>query len=355
MTAHKGLKMSNHSQFLRIKKLVGERIIKTAARHNLREIQAEQGASSHIDPTRTRLNAVLAGEGTAEGVASEASKLLADGLLRPLRHDAVQGLEIVFGLPVASGVDKPAFFQDCLNWVELFFEVPVVSAVIHNDEAAPHMHVIMLPLFDGRMIGSRLVGNRKRLNAMQAVFNEQVGQAYGLTRQTPAKRVPVAVRRQYADSVMAEFKSNPSRLNEPAVKTALLELLVSDPMAAAQALGLDKPIGFGRAKPSPIGFGNAASEAPKKQPKKEQSLSCVGFGIPEDDFNPAPDDTASEYVRIPVDDLPPESWDSEEPASVTPDGDYFADCWDGDLGEYITDDAGSARRGIHGTRLSRCD
>lgn len=332
--------MSNHAQFLRIKKLLGEKIILLAAKHNLRELQAENGVDSHIDASRSSFNVVLEGAKTAANVALAAQTMMDNDLSKPLRRDAVRGLEIVFGLPADSGIDETQFFRDCVSWSVRFFEVPLISAVIHNDETAPHCHVILLPLFDGRMIGSGLMGGIKRLQAMHAAFHEQVGEGYGLIQQTPAKRIPVAVRRNYADLILEAFKSNPARINEPAVKTALRELLVTDPMAVAQSLGLettapkehsiDKPIGFVRSKP--IGFSN--STHPKKQ-----SLSCVGFVIPEHDLHPAPDDTSNEYSRIPVDDLPPESWNGEEPASVNPGGDFSADSWDSDRGEFITKDA----------------
>ena len=328
---------TRHTQVVWINSLTKKKksSIKIAAKHNLREMQA---APYHIDPTRSHLNQVIAGEVTAEGVASESSKLLADGLRKTLRHDAILGVEILFSLPVASGVDEPTFFQDCLDWTRLFFEVPVVSAVIHNDEAAPHMHVIMLPLFGGRMIGHALMGDRTRLDALQIDFNAKVGKRYGLKRATPAKRVPVAVRRQYADSVMAELKSNPSRLNEPAVKTAFLELLVSDPMAAAQALGIaiisKTTIAVTESsKPYAIAVVNTVIGAHKKQPEKVQPLSCVAVVIPEHDFNHAHDDNSNEYTRGTIDDIP-EGWD--EPESSNHDGDTHEQFWDGDLGEFIT-------------------
>ncbi len=325
--------MSNHPQFLRIKKLIGEKIILNAAKHNLRELLTE----SHIDANRSRMNIILEGATTAANVALTAQSLMDYDLLKPLRRDAVRGLEIVFGLPVKSGIDELKFFRDCVSWSVRFFEVPLISAIIHNDETAPHCHIILLPLFDGRMIGSGLMGNRMRLNTMQTDFHEQVGQVYGLIRQTPSKRIPIAARRDYAVQVIVELKINPSRINEPAVKTALLELLVIDPMAALQSLGLhpattseqkrDKPIGFSQNKP--IGFSN-------HKPDIKQSLSCVGFPIPEPDLTPATDDISNEYTRITADDIAPESWDGEGLANIIPDGDYSADSWDSDKGEFNT-------------------
>jgi hypothetical protein len=159
-----------HAQFLRIKKLTGKAIIEVAARHNHREILAELGASpdGHIDPTRVELNCVLRGHSTAAAVASEAQSLMDAAGVKSLRKDAVRGLEIVFSLPLDSGIDHDRFFNDSVQWAGQYFAAPVISAIVHNDESAPHCHVLLLPLVDGRMIGSELVGGRAKLQALQA-------------------------------------------------------------------------------------------------------------------------------------------------------------------------------------------
>lgn len=57
------------TDFLRLKKLTGSGIVRQAARHNRRAIQAELGASGHIDPARSSQNETLAGPSTPEDVA----------------------------------------------------------------------------------------------------------------------------------------------------------------------------------------------------------------------------------------------------------------------------------------------
>ncbi len=86
------------AQVLRCKKLKGPYILRDAARHNLREIQAELGANSHIDPSKTPRNVVLEGAPMAAGVVATATKFL-QLVKKPLRRDAVMGLEIVASLP----------------------------------------------------------------------------------------------------------------------------------------------------------------------------------------------------------------------------------------------------------------
>ena len=280
-----------HAQFLRIKKLTGKAIIEVAARHNHREILAELGAApgGHIDPARVGLNRVLRGHGTAAAVASEAQALMDAAGVKTTRKDAVRALEIIFSLSPDSSIDNDSFFNESVQWAGQHFAAPVISAIVHNDEAAPHCHVLLLPLVDGRMVGSDLMGGRAKLQAMQADFHAQVGQRHGLTRQAPQKRPNAAIRKQAMDSVFDKLEAN-SGLNsallrvllEPHEKNPeplLLEMGLTMPTSAAikgdfvkmmtKPCKPEKPIGFGKKKP--IGFDSSAA------PENEQTLSCVGF------------------------------------------------------------------------------
>ena len=317
-----------HAQLLRIKKLKCGGIIAIASRHNLREIQAEIGADTHIDPRKSCLNVVLRGAGRAADVAAEAVRLMEQAKAKPLRKDAVRALEIIVSLPPASGITERDFFTDSVAWAEQFFEIPILSAVIHNDEAAPHCHVILLPLFDGRMIGSGLVGSKARLIAMQADFHAKVGQGYGLKRGTPAKRYSGSARALAADRVVTALRKTKNNLDDPAIRDALREAIAETmPVHLMGLLKLivpevrtpkmtkqfkpEKPIGFQSKKP--IGF-DAIVSAPK-----EQSLSCVGFGVSplpvQQDVPPDHAPLQDEFVR---------ERDSEQ-----------SGYWNGERGEFI--------------------
>ncbi|BBJ24583.1 plasmid recombination protein [Candidatus Nitrotoga sp. AM1P] len=282
--------MIEHSQMLRIKKLKGVGIIATAARHNLREIQAERGAGSNIDPFRTKLNYVIQGANSASDVASLAQALMDDAGVKPLRKDAVRCLEIIFSLPPQSVIEQSVFFPDCVAWAKRYFQVPILSATVHLDESAPHCHVLLLPLVNARMIGSGLFGNRATLQALHAAFHVQVGQVHGLARQATPKRHSAVVRREAADMVMTALKVNQCGLND-SVMGLLRDCIAYNPEPLLQALKLtmprkqskhktfaaimtqskpEKPIGFNMKKP--IGFDAVISD------EKKQSLSCVGFG-----------------------------------------------------------------------------
>lgn len=291
-----------HAQFLRIKKLTGKGIIEVAARHNHREILAELGAApgERIDPTRVGLNRVLRGFDTASAVASQAKKMMDDAGVKPLKRTAVMALEIIFGLPPQSTIDHDQFFCEAVQWAEKYFAVPNISAIVHNDEAAPHCHVLLLPLVDGRMVGSDLMGGRAKLLAMHADFHTQVGQLHGLTRQATQKRHSAATRQQAIDLAFEVLEAN-SGLSA-AVLRALLVPHMNDPAPLLLEMGLTmpaekvkpqdtfvgimtrsckpelKPIGIG--KRNPIGIDDSGT------PEKELSLSCVGKRISTPPFPP---------------------------------------------------------------------
>lgn len=272
--------MNSDRQYLRLKKLTGRDIVRAAAKHNLREIQAEIGAGSHIDSARISLNQVIEGAVTAAGVATYAEHLRQDAGVGKLRKDAVQAVEIIVSLPAASTIDHITFFSDVLSWVRRFFNVPVLSAVVHFDESAPHCHVLLLPLIEGRMVGSDLVGNRTRLQRMQTNFFEQVGHVYGLARPMAQRRLSSTTREKAASMVLSAIQANPELLDVRDVESALLEIIKRDPGPLLAALKLkipspttsaksfvaimtkpckpEKPIGFD-GKANPIGFASCSA------------------------------------------------------------------------------------------------
>lgn len=337
--------MNTAAPFVALKKLTGKDIVRIAAKHNLREIQAEIGAGSHINPALIGLNQILAGAATAAEVAAYAEHLMNDASVGNLRRDAVRGIEIVISLPPTSTIEHAAFFSDALAWVRGFFGVPVLSAVIHNDEAAPHCHVVLLPLVDGRMVGSDLMGNWTRLQAIQSSFYEQVGQPHELTRPRAPRRLNSATRGKGASMAYTAIVGNPDLLLRQDVEKAILEAFGRNPEPLLAALGMaipttpDKtgktfveimtkpckpetkkqnPIGLNRHS-KPIGF---ASDAPEKH----QTLCSVGFAPESSTFNNH--STASSDTSTPRKDQD-DANDFTRCRDDTPSG-----YWDANMGEY---------------------
>jgi hypothetical protein len=275
------------SLFLRIKSLnvrtmrgvtSTKSVIRVAAMHNLREIQAELGASaeSGINPGRMALNYQLRGPDTAAGVADLALALLDNAGVTKLRRDACMALEVVFSLPPSSAVDHREFFSAAVAWADAFFNVPILSAAAHLDEAAPHCHVLLLPLVAGRMQGGALAGGPTKIKMMLSDFQQQVGQRFGLTHQPRAKRLSKTNRDQAGRMVLEALKARPELLKEPAIRDALIAALGQQHETLLPLLGLTLPAPS-RTKAKTFA---AIMTAPCKLERTTRARKCIDVAPP---------------------------------------------------------------------------
>lgn len=227
------------SHFLRLGTIASNGKLGAALRHNKREIQRELGASGHIDPARLALNYSLTVAQTSGEVLAKAKALREAAGVKRLRKNAVQAIEILFSLPANTTIDLRSYFADCYAWTANQFGADLVlSADVHLDEAAPHCHVLVLPLKDGRMVGSELMGNRQTLQARQADFYRNVGQRHGLAAPRKARQ-SAAERQAIAGRVLTHLRNT----NDAALKSAgwalIRDHIGADPFAWATGLGLE--------------------------------------------------------------------------------------------------------------------
>lgn len=251
-----------------------------AARHNLREIQAEQGAVGRIDSKRTPQNLTMAGPATAADVQALAVSLLASVDTSRLKRDHCQAIEAVFSLPTHSSIEAVSYFTQCLQWLAGAMPLPVLSAVIHHDEATQHLHVLLLPLKDGRHAGGAPIA-RPALKRLRDSFFAHVAGPAGLKRDSAKLR---GIVKQWAVSAVL---NRCELLGLPNMNGLLWPVLMAaierDPTSAMLALNIDldsirpaddtphneqpsNPIGLVQ---TPIGL--------QEEGVKIQALSCVGL------------------------------------------------------------------------------
>lgn len=318
--------------FFRLKKLKGGGILLAAARHNRRTIQAELGADGHINPARSHLNITLCGPPGPDDVPKLAKAAMQSAGITKLRKDAVVGIEAVFSLPVGHPIDCRQYFAQCVEWAGVQFggAANILSADIHHDEAQPHVHVLLVPLVNGRMVGSDMVGNRQTLQALQSKFFDEVARQFGLSK--PPARLMGAAKNEAAARVIDAMKAN----NDPALKSAawavIRAAIESDPAPFVGALGVAITPKAKRLRSSTAIF-TSAGKGPKKeakQPKpyrvrgteKEQTLSCVGFAskppppiapieAPHQPHQGREVDATQGTVREREDDMPADCWDTD--------------------------------------------
>ena len=311
------------SGFFKMQKLKGSGKVLAASRHNKRLIQAEQGADSHIDAARICLNLSLHGPDSPEAVARLAKDRMAAAGVRPQKKNAVLALEHVFSLPANTDIDLKAYFNDCVQWVARNFGGldNVLSADVHLDESAPHLHVLILPLVDGRMNGSDLFGNRQRLQFLQNDFHAAVAGCYGLAK-APA-RLQGQAKAKTVKTVIEQIQVT----NDTALTSALWPLIrdwiARDPVACAQVLGLEVTKAAGKPQRStvqiftskgkgsnkvlkPIGFANNPKPIGLETAVKGLSLCSVGLAtkptLPAQAPRSVMPSNQCDYTRVPVHD-----------------------------------------------------
>lgn len=225
-----------------IAKLKGLTKIKMASMHNLREIPAERSKAGRIDPMRTHLNQILVGHDTSSKVKLEYDAVIKSAnLLSRIRIDAVLGIEAIFSLPTDHSIDELEFFNCCIEWCRKYFGVYILSAIVHKDEPNPHCHVILIPLINSRLQGSKLYGNRTKLRAMQEHFYENVGVFFGLTKPRPTVRYPSEYRMKIATEIIGLLSVNEESMRDSAVQKELVQLVSRDPMDLAEIIGIATP------------------------------------------------------------------------------------------------------------------
>jgi hypothetical protein len=226
---------------LSVGKKKNSNIITLAAKHNLRALGLAHGPN--IDLRLTASNRVLRGPDTVDGVVSMAQVLMEDAGVK-LAKNTVRMVELLVSLPESTALtvsEQDAFFEHAAQWVEHYFSVPVLSGVLHLDEENPHVHFLLLPLVDGRMKGSDLMGGPPQFRAMQANFYEQVAQQHGLARKEPEERLSAAVRSFAADAIIDALQANPALLNAPDMVAAMRAAFGEKPGPSLRVLGIEMP------------------------------------------------------------------------------------------------------------------
>lgn len=226
--------------FFRLKKLKARDGVLKAARHNRRVIAAELVDGGHIDARRCHQNIRLVGPDTAEGVADLAKSLMAGAGIGKLRRDAVRAIELLFSLPRDSTIDHVTYFSACTEWAAEKFggTANILSSDVHLDEAAPHCHVLVLPLINGRMVGSDLVGGPSKLRRLMQSFSESVGARFGLN--VPAI-MSTGARAEAAEAVLKKLRSMQDPVIHSSVWPVVRSLIDRDPGDYMVALGVLAP------------------------------------------------------------------------------------------------------------------
>lgn len=106
---------------------------------------------------------------------------------RKIKDDAVLMCSFILGsdkefFDGLSTREMHEFFRDITYFfAERYGDYNILSAVVHLDETTPHMHLNLIPVFEGRLCAKKLF-DRVELRELQSDFHEKVGKKWGLKR-----------------------------------------------------------------------------------------------------------------------------------------------------------------------------
>ena len=227
------------SYIFRMEKLTGKGIILVALKHNKRTLQAGRGTDGHIDASKSFLNYCLTSNDTPEAIDRKARVLITAAGIDKLRSNQVMGVEVLFSLPInRHSQDTKQFFTDCFEWVKLTFEGELLSFDVHLDESAPHAHAVILPLVNGKMKGSEMIGGIGNLTRLRNQFYRDVGTQHGLSRNI-SKRLSESDKQSLSKEVLKVLKTDP--VMNSSIYPCVRDLIVLDPLPFAQMLSIATP------------------------------------------------------------------------------------------------------------------
>jgi hypothetical protein len=317
--------------FLGFAKLKGGGRVLAAARHNKRELQNERGATSHIDSKRSPLNYRIAGYATPAEIDA-AVKAAIESTGKTLRRDAVRVIEAVFSLPRDSAIDQRSYFADCTHWIgERFGVANLLSSDVHRDEAAPHCHVLFLPLVDGRLRGSDLLGGRAQLAKLADEFHAKVATLYGLPKRAP--KLMGERKQTLSKSVIDRLLSASDATTRSQVWQSIRDAIERDPEPFATQLGIELPSDTKRRREKSF-----VAKMTATGKRTTEDTKPIGFVKPRETSNPI-----LCRVRASAADVPSIARPSDSPIAEPEfiesqrvrDSDFSSQSFDAETGEFV--------------------
>ena len=125
-------------------------------------------------------------------------------LKRKVRNDAVLMCSFIIGSDSSFFIgltpyERQQFFEEATEYfTERYGRENIISAVVHNDETTPHLHLNLIPIVGNKLSAKRLF-TRASLRELQTDFHEKFGKRWGLERGKPGSQA------KHIDT--AEFKA----------------------------------------------------------------------------------------------------------------------------------------------------
>lgn len=161
-------------------------------KHNQRE--GENSKNKDIDSNRTMLNYDFVNEDKIK-YHEEIKKMTATRVKRKIRNDAVLVAEFFVSaspeyMHAMSSDEQRKYFEASLDHIAgKYGQQNILYAVVHNDEATPHMHVGFVPITDDRRLAAKEYFHGKtKIRRIQDDFHNYMNKrGYDIERGEPSE------------------------------------------------------------------------------------------------------------------------------------------------------------------------
>lgn len=145
---------------------------------------------------------------------------------KKIRLNAVHAIEFMMTASPDFQGDWNKYFDSCKNWVQDFMgSKNILSMDIHRDEKTPHLHILAMPMKDGKLNAKYFLGGSKfRMRDIQNDFYKKCGQDIGLERGLP-KEVTKARHAHYTAAANPELIEREEKLKAKEKEMEQAELL----------------------------------------------------------------------------------------------------------------------------------
>ena len=232
---NEGVSMANYA-IMRCKKLTGMGSVASALQHCYRERETPN-ADAELTPENYC---------SVSQSADEAMGKLRELLPEKRRKDAVLAVEYVMTASPewwneATPRQQAEFFARSEQWLEnKYGKDRVVAAVVHRDEATPHLSAFVVPLTqDGRLSAKEFIGGRSKMREDQSTYAESV-KKLGLERGIEGSRATHQTVQHYYESINRGTRSqvsiSPEALEPRVLRKGIFTKDVEDQAAIAKRL-----------------------------------------------------------------------------------------------------------------------
>ncbi|MEH5347357.1 MobV family relaxase [Escherichia coli] len=232
---NEGVSMANYA-IMRCKKLTGMGNVASALQHCYRERE-----TPNANAERTPENYCSVSESTDQAMGR-----VRELLPEKRRKDAVLAVEYVMTASPewwkeATPRQQAEFFARSEQWLEnKYGKDRVVAAVVHRDEATPHLSAFVVPLTqDGRLSAKEFIGGRSKMRDDQSTYAESV-RKLGLERGIEGSRATHQTVQHYYESINRGTRNqvsiSPEALEPRVLRKGIFTKEVEDQATVARRL-----------------------------------------------------------------------------------------------------------------------